>query len=169
MEYLEVLIAAIAAFMLGFLWYSALFGKAWQRETGITNEQAQSGMGLTHGVSFLMMLAISFLMNYFWGGHIHNGTIGHGAFHGMQGALFSAVPLLVINYMYQKKSFLLILIDAGYAIAFFALMGAVLAALGLYEAPTPTVEDLKESIEWANGYLKEKQEALDALSNGSGN
>ena len=105
MEYLEVFIAAVAAFLLGFLWYSPLFGKLWQKETGLTNEDVQSGVGITHGVSFLMMLIIAFLMNFFWGGHVHDGTIGHGAFHGMQGALFSAVPLLVINYLYQRSFF----------------------------------------------------------------
>ena len=41
MAHLEILIGAAAAFMLGFLWYTALFGKAWQAETGISDEDAQ--------------------------------------------------------------------------------------------------------------------------------
>ncbi len=163
MEYLEVFLAALSTFILGFIWYAPLFGKIWQRETGLTAEDVQSGMAVTHGVSFLMMLIIAYLMSYFWGGHIHDGSIGHGAFHGMQGALFSALPLLVINYLYQRKSFTLMLIDGLYAIAFFALMGAVLSGLKLCESPTPSAEDLKESIEWAEEFLKTKKDALDAF------
>ena len=44
MQYLEPVIGGIGAFMLGFLWYTALFGKAWQVETGITDEEAQKDM-----------------------------------------------------------------------------------------------------------------------------
>ena len=51
MAYLELFIAALAAFLLGFAWYTALFGKAWQAETGLTSEQAQSNMALTHGIA----------------------------------------------------------------------------------------------------------------------
>ncbi len=44
MQYLEPIIGGAAAFLLGFLWYSALFGKVWQAETGVTDEQAQKSM-----------------------------------------------------------------------------------------------------------------------------
>ena len=100
MEYLEMFIAAVAAFMLGFLWYTALFGKIWQRESGITDEQAKSGMGLTHGLAFLMMLVVAYFIGpggYFY--HINDGTVGHAAFHGMFNAVRFAVPVLVINYL----------------------------------------------------------------------
>ncbi len=134
MEYLEVFIAAVAAFLLGFLWYTALFGKLWQAESGVTNDQAKSNIALTHGVSFLMMLVIAYFLGTGWRGeHLNAGGIGHGAYHGMWSALMFAIPLLVINYLYQKKSFKLILIDAGYAIAFFMVIGATIAALPLVE------------------------------------
>lgn len=132
MAYVEVLIAAVAAFLLGFLWYTALFGKSWQAETGITDEQAQSGMAITHGVAFIMMLVIAYMLNIIIGMHeAAEQTLVHGAFHGFSAALFTAVPLMVIHYMYQKKSLKLILIDGGYALAFFAVIGAVLGALNL--------------------------------------
>ena len=38
-NWIAVVVAAVACFLLGGLWYSkALFGKAWQRETGLTDE-----------------------------------------------------------------------------------------------------------------------------------
>jgi hypothetical protein len=33
-NYLAVLIATVAGFFLSFIWYSALFGKAWAKEVG---------------------------------------------------------------------------------------------------------------------------------------
>ena len=33
-----ILVATLASFALGALWYSVLFGKIWQREVGITDE-----------------------------------------------------------------------------------------------------------------------------------
>ena len=83
MAYLEIFIAALAAFLLGFLWYTALFGKAWQAETGISDEEAKKGMGLTHGIAFLMMLAIAYFMGTGgYGQHLNEGDLKHGAFHG---------------------------------------------------------------------------------------
>jgi hypothetical protein len=132
MAYLEPVIGGIAAFLLGFAWYTALFGKAWQAETGITDEQAQQGMGITHGVSLLMMIILSFGINMIVNMHTpEEQTFVHGAFHGLEMAGIFALPLMVINYLYQKKSFKLMLIDGGYALAFCALSGGVMAALKL--------------------------------------
>ena len=132
MAYLEVLIGGLAAFLLGFGWYTALFGKAWQAETGITDEEAQSGMAMTHGLAFLMMCIISFNINYIINFHeVAEQTFAHGALHGVMVAGFVAVPAVAINYLYQKKSLKLFLIDAGYVLAFCALSGGVMAALKL--------------------------------------
>jgi len=132
MGYLEILIGGIAAFLLGFGWYTALFGKAWQAETGITDEQAQSGVGLTHGLAFLMMCIMSFQINYIINFHeLAEQTFVHGAFHGLLAAVFLPVPAIAINYLYQKKSLKLFLIDAGYVLAFCALSGGVMSALKL--------------------------------------
>lgn len=132
MAYLEVLIGAASAFMLGFLWYTALFGKAWQKETGLTDEQAQSNMAMVHGLAFLMIVVLSFAINFIVNMHaIEDQTFVHGGFHGMMAALMYAVPALAIHYLYQRKSLKLFLIDGTYMVAFMALSGAVMSALKL--------------------------------------
>ena len=132
MAYVELLIAALAAFMLGFGWYTALFGKAWQAETGITDEEAQSDVARTHGLAFLMMIVTAYAINYLVNLHdISEQTFTHGAFHAIMACALYALPLMAIHYLYQRKSLKLFLIDAGYAVAFFALQGGVLAALKL--------------------------------------
>lgn len=132
MAYLEIIIAAAAAFLLGFGWYTALFGKAWQAESGVTDEEAQQDMARTHGLSFLMMCILAFGNNYVIELHpVADQTFVHGAFHGVLAACLYAIPAVAIHYLYQRKSLKLFLIDAGYILAFFALMSGVLAALKL--------------------------------------
>ena len=132
MAYLEIFLAAIAAFALGFLWYTALFGKAWQAETGITDAEAQSNVAMTHGLAFIMMCIIAYGINYVVNLHpVENQTFVHGAFHGGLASCLYAVPAVAIQYLYQRKSLKLFLIDAGYVLAFFMLEGGVLALLKL--------------------------------------
>ena len=65
-EWLPSLIAALSAFVLGGLWYSPLlFGKAWQREAGLSDEQlAGANRARIFIVSFLLCLvaALAFFM-----------------------------------------------------------------------------------------------------------
>ncbi len=132
MAHLEVLIGALAAFMLGFLWYTALFGKEWQRLTGVTDEQAQSGMAITHGLAFLMMCVLSFGINFIINMHQpEEQTFVHGGFHGLLIGLMYCVPAMTINYLYQKKPLKLFLIDGAYLALFCALSGGVMAVLNL--------------------------------------
>jgi len=132
MAHLEVFIGAAAAFLLGFLWYTALFGKMWQAETGLSDEEAQSNMALTHGLAFLMMCVMSFQINFIVNLHeLAEQTFAHGAFHGLLSAAFLAVPAVAIHYLYQKKSLKLFLIDASFILIFCAVSGGVMAALKL--------------------------------------
>lgn len=132
MGYLEILIAAIAAFALGAVWYTALFGKMWQAETGITDEQAQSNVAMTHGLAFLMMVILAYSINYTINLHtVEEQTFVHGLFHGGLAGVLYALPAIAIQYLYQKKSLKLFLIDALYVLAFMTLEGGILSALKL--------------------------------------
>lgn len=132
MQFVEPIIGGLAAFALGFLWYTALFGKAWQAETGISDEEAQKDMARTHGLALLMMIIMSYAVNIIIGFHaVEEQTFLHGAFHGALAGLFYAVTSTAINYLYQRKSLKLFLIDASYQVLFLALSGGVMAALKL--------------------------------------
>lgn len=138
MLYVEILIAAAVAFLLGFLWYTALFGKIWQEETGITDEQARSGIGLTHGLAFLMMVVIAWgLSKWSYYHPAEDQNLLHGMFHGSMTGLKYALPAVAINYLYQKKSLKLFLIDGAYIVLVFAVTSGVQYALKLYEHVEP--------------------------------
>lgn len=132
MEYLEPVLGGLAAFILGSVWYTVLFGKVWQAETGLSDEDAQKDMARTHGLAFVMMVILSYAVNMIINYHDPaDQTFMHGGFHGIMAGIFYAAPVTAINYLYQRKSLKLFLIDAAYLILLLGLSGGVMAALKL--------------------------------------
>ena len=104
MAFVEPILGGLAAFALGAVWYTFLFGKAWQAETGVTDEQAQQNIALTHGLALIMMILMSFTVNFIVNQHsVEEQTFIHGGFHGIMTGLFFVSPAIAINYLYQKK------------------------------------------------------------------
>ena len=123
-EWLPSLIAALSAFILGGLWYSPwLFGNAWQRETGLSDEQlARSNKPLVFGVSFLLCLlaAVAFSMV------ITPEASFFMAFHSGVGiGLAWVATSFGVNYLFEQKSLKLWLINAGYHTVQFTLYGLI--------------------------------------------
>ena len=77
-RWLAVLAAAVSAFVLGGLWYSpALFGRAWQRETGLTDERLKAGNPAAIFLpAFLLALVAAWVFALFLGPDV---TPGFGA------------------------------------------------------------------------------------------
>lgn len=123
--------AALAAFILGALWYSTpFFGKPWQKELGFTDEYLKQGnMGLIFGTSFVMMLLMSFglaiIFNFIG---FENLCWLKGLLWGLLFGAFFAGTSSAINYLYQRRSFKLWVIDALYQILMAGIMGIVLAS-----------------------------------------
>ncbi len=128
-NYLAVLLGAAAFFLVGAVWYTVLFGKAWQRELGLSDAQLKEGanMGLIFGLCFLAELAIAWML-----GHMI-ARINPAPHVVMMFALGLAVgvmiPAMAINYLFQRKTLKLFLIDAGHFIVGMAAMGGVFVAL----------------------------------------
>lgn len=128
-NWLAVLLGAMAFFAVGALWYGVLFGKAWQREVGLSDEQLRgSNMPLLFGACFLLELVVAWML-----GHLIARTspaphvvmmfaFGFGA--------FLMTPAVGINYLYQRKSLKLFAIDAGHFVVGMVAMGGVFVALG---------------------------------------
>lgn len=125
LNYFAIVAAAVAAFVIGGVWYSgALFGKAWQRETGLTDEQlAARNTGLVFGVSFVLTLAASLVFAMFLG---PRPAFGFALFAGLAAGAAWVATSFGINYLFEAKSLRLFLINAGYHVAQFAAMGAIL-------------------------------------------
>ena len=128
-NWMGVVLGAAAFFAVGAIWYTVLFGKAWQREVGLSDEQLKAGanMPLIFGTCFLLELLVALAL-----GHQFAFTepsdrakmmiaIGTGA------AIMA--PAIGISYLYMRKSFKLFAIDAGHLIVGMAAMGGVFALL----------------------------------------
>ena len=129
---LAVFLAALAFFAIGALWYGVLFGKAWRKLVGITDEMMQAGprpgqnpTWLIMTLAFLFELLIALMLAHQYGmtGPGDRAkmmiAIGYGA--------MVMTPALGINYLFQMRPGKLFAIDAGYFIVGMAAMGGVFA------------------------------------------
>ncbi|MFA6219141.1 MAG: DUF1761 domain-containing protein [Erythrobacter sp.] len=121
-----VFLAALAFFAVGALWYGVLFGKPWQRETGITEPpqgaQVMTVMGLTFAFELLVCLML---------GHTIARTSPAPHVIMMMAVGFGLTimtPAIGINYLHQRRSLTLFLIDAGHFAVGMAAAGAVFVA-----------------------------------------
>ncbi|MGG1631729.1 DUF1761 domain-containing protein [Rossellomorea sp. NRS-1567] len=123
-NYLAVIVAALSSFVIGGLWYSLLFGKAWMVENNIDEEDLKNGhMGKIFGGAFTLSLIISIVLVLFLGPD-RNGMIGASA--GFTAGLFWVATAMGITYLFERKSIKLFFINAGYNVVTFTLMGFIL-------------------------------------------
>lgn len=126
MNWLAVFAAAVSSFVLGGVWYSALFAKAWQSAAGLSDEQIKNAnMGLIFGGSFVLALISSASFAVFLGSELDAMT---GALYGFTAGLCWVTASLGMNYLFERKSLRLFLINGGYHTLQFTLIGAILAA-----------------------------------------
>jgi hypothetical protein len=138
-NYIAVIVAAIIPLVTGFIWYNpSVFGTAWMKETGMTEEKAKSmNPGKTYGLAVVFAFLIAFFM---WPqvmlggapGEPHGAdpfmTFKHGALHGAMVGLFFVLPVFATNALFEMKSAKYVLINAGYWIVTMALMGGLINA-----------------------------------------
>lgn len=127
-NWLAVVLGAVAFFAVGAVWYSVLFGKVWQKEAGMTDEKmAGSNMAMTFLLCFLAELVIAWML-----GHLIARTNPQPHIIMMMAMGLGAtimVPATAINYLFQRQSLKLFLIDSGHFIFGMAAMGGVFIAL----------------------------------------
>ena len=130
-NYLAVGVAGLASFALGSIWYSPLlFAKTWQKELGMSDEDFKNGNMLKiFGTSLIVALVMAFGLALFLGNHFEAGVDWKTGLHvgALAGLMFNAMSM-GMNYLYQRKSFTLWAIDAGYQVLFMAMMGAIIGA-----------------------------------------
>ena len=125
-NYLAVIAAALSTFVIGGVWYSPiLFGKAWQREVGLSDQKlANSSMPKIFGATFVLSLIAALVFALFLGPR-PSMPLGLGA--GVSAGLCWVASSIGINYLFARRSFKLFLIDGGYHTCQFTIIGFVLA------------------------------------------
>ena len=128
-NYLAVVVSAVTVFVIGMLWYTALFGRQWVAAHGYTPEQLETmkrGMGRAYAVSFVCYLVMGVVMAVLIGRMNIAGVLGGVKIGGATWLGFVATIGLTAN-LYSNKSFAAYVIDAGYQLVFMLVMGVILA------------------------------------------
>jgi hypothetical protein len=127
-NYPAVVVAAIAYWLLGALWYGVLFSKQWMALEHMTVEQAQSVSPVVPFIiSFLLELLIAYSVAQIciWR---NANTIGRGASVGVLLWIGFVGPIAFMNYMFEMRPKELFAINEFYPLAGLVLMGAILGA-----------------------------------------
>ena len=126
-NWLAVVIATAAAFLLGAVWYSrALFGLKWMQEIGLTEDSMKQGnMARTFGTTFVLQfiaataLAVFLGPNSNWLLGLHTGSL--------IGLLWIATAY-GITYLFEQRTLRLFFINAGFYVVLYSIMGTILGA-----------------------------------------
>lgn len=122
-----VLVAALSTFLIGGVWYSPLlFGKAWMRENGFTEESLKGGnMAKIFGLTFVLAIIAAVNLAMFMG---PEDKPAMGAMWGFLAGFGWVATFVGTHYLFERRSFTLFLINAGYSIVALTTMGVILAA-----------------------------------------
>ena len=127
-NYAAVVVAAIAYWMLGALWYGVLFSKPWMELEHISMEQAKSmNPVLPYVITLLLNVLIAYVVAQICVWRNAN-TVGRGAAVGVLLWVGIVGPLTFTTYMYEMRPHLLFAINEFYPLAGLVLMGAILGA-----------------------------------------
>lgn len=121
-----VLVAALSTFLIGGLWYSpAVFGKAWMRENGFTEDSMKnSNMLKIFGLAFFLAIVASVNLAMFMG---PENRPMMGALWGFLAGFGWVATFVGTHYLFERRSFKLFLINAGYSVVALTIMGVILA------------------------------------------
>lgn len=124
-NWLAVVVATVIAFAVGATWYSkALFGNAWMEEVGLTEETMNStNMPVTFGgtfvLQFLSMTALAACLG-------SDSTWLSGLEAGLLIGVFWVATAYGITYLFERRTMRLFMINGGYYVVLFAIVGTVL-------------------------------------------
>lgn len=131
-NWFAVIAASLVGFVIGFIWYGPLFGKKWMNSVGMTEEDAQNGnMKKIFGVSFIFQFVMAICLAMFFFGDPEGAemiTASSGAFYGFLTGFGWVAMSIGVNALYEQKSWSYILINGGFWVVVYTLMGLILGA-----------------------------------------
>ena len=129
-NYLAVVVAAVAAWLLGALWYSpALFARQWMAAHNYTPEKIaamKQGMAKKYAISLVCMLVMAWVMAVLIDRLGILSALGGVKLGGITWLGFAATIGLTAN-LYSDKPLAAYLIDAAYQLVYMIVMGIILA------------------------------------------
>lgn len=120
-----VVVAALASFMLGGLWYApGVFGRAWQREVGLSDDELEQGSkAKIFGGSFVLSFLGAWVFAMFLG---PAPALPFALGAGFAAGLAWVAGSFGISYLFEHRSLKLWLVNGGYHVVQYTLFGAIL-------------------------------------------
>lgn len=128
LPWLHIVVAGIAYFALGAIWYSFIFKNAWIKSSGVNvnDPNMKKGVAQTMLASLVLMIVASLGIAIFLS-RVGVSSWMTGAKVGLvAGVCFSATSVC-ISYLYEKRPWMLHFINAGYNVAGCVVAGIILA------------------------------------------
>ncbi len=123
-----VLVAALSAFFLGYIWYTVVFVKPWKEEIGMgeNSDAVAPNLGMLLIGSFVLEIIMAFVMARFFIGNAD-------ALGGLKAGFLIGLPVVAfafgVNYLFEGRSLKHWLINAAYYTVVFSVMGLILGAM----------------------------------------
>jgi hypothetical protein len=132
-----ILVAVVANFILGFLWYTPLFGKAWAKEMGFDTSVKPPASALAKGM--IIMLIGNFFLAYVFAHNIAAWSFVPGikdipvGANIAQSAIFTwlgfYLPIDLNGIAWENKSWKLFFINTGYHLAMLVVASVILTLM----------------------------------------
>lgn len=125
-SYVAVLVATIAAWLFGWIYYGPLFGKKWMQLTGMKGgKKDKEGMGKKMATHFITMFIFAYTLAVFIGS---TGSVAVAG--GATLAIVVAIGFIAMHdvggMLWRKDSFNLYLLNQVYNVIALALMGGII-------------------------------------------
>ena len=134
-NWLAILVAAISAFVVGGIWYSPImFSKAWMKDNKLSEETVKAGnKAKIFGWAFVLTLIAAANLGMFLadspaectGNCAHKTDLTWGATAGFLAGIW-VFCFVAIHGLFEFRSWRLIFINGGYALAALTIMGAII-------------------------------------------
>lgn len=134
-NWLAVLVAGLSAFVIGGIWYyPGLFGKAWMKDSNVTEEDIKKGnkgkiFGFTAIFSLLMAVNLAMFLAdtpaECTGNCARITDVSWGATAGFLAGIWTFCAI-AIHSLFELKSWRHIFINGGYSLVALTLMGAII-------------------------------------------
>jgi hypothetical protein len=127
-NFLAVIVAAIANYLIATVWYAGIYAKVWQKLTGVTDMKP---VPMNIVLVFIGSLVLSFVLYHsivFGNAYMKMSGIGGGLMGGFFGWLGYIAPVTLSTKLYQKKPWGLWCLDNGFWLISLLLMGMILSS-----------------------------------------
>lgn len=132
-NWLAVIVAAIASMGLGAIWYNVL-GKQWLSAIGKTREQLNAADWTPFAWGFAVQLVMAYFIALITPALFGATDVWNGVLAGVHMWAGFGITALILNHRYQGLPWKLTAIDGGYYLGVLVIQGIV---IGLFGGPAP--------------------------------